>query len=339
MRNINCKEVLLILASLLMIGMITWFAVGAEPNSVSFNNEEVYTIDGELKVSVGSENYIVNTPANVDAEIDDTLIITKVLDKDDIKGNSIMFYVRQSFVNVYVGEEQCIKDTSDRNMPYYITPGSYWHCFRLPDDWEGKELRIEIKADVARYAGEIPTIYTGNKNAFVYMALENGMYSLVLCVPIFVFGLALVAFGIFSAKNKLKSRMILLGMFAIATSVWNILEARITQVLFSDIHMAMVVLFSCYYIIPFLAACYLDTYESFHKNRFMRATMYVTLLADPERTVIETYDVWKEKKNYGKVSMGGVRTTYLIDEQGIIIKANDRVKAAEDPEKMLQELE
>lgn len=145
MRNINCKEVLLILASLLMIGMITWFAVGAEPNSVSFNNEEVYTIDGELKVSVGSENYIVNAPANVDAEIDDTLIITKVLDKDDIKGNSIMFYVRQSFVNVYVGEEQCIKDTSDRNMPYYITPGSYWHCFRLPDDWEGKELRIEQK--------------------------------------------------------------------------------------------------------------------------------------------------------------------------------------------------
>ena len=41
------------------------------------------------------------------------------------------------------------------------------------------------------------------------------------------------------------------------------------------------------------------------------------LIADPERTVIETYDVWQEKKNYGKVSMGVVRTTYLIDEQGI----------------------
>ena len=67
--------------------------------------------------------------------------------------------------------------------------------------------------------------------------------------------------------------------------------------------------------------------------------MVFTLLADPDRTVIETYDVWQEKKNYGKVSMGVVRTTYLIDEQGIIIKANDRVKAAEDPEKMLQELE
>ena len=57
-----------------------------------------------------------------------------------------------------------------------------------------------------------------------------------------------------------------------------------------------------------------------------------------ERKVIEAYDVWKEKKNYGKVSMGVVRTTYLIDENGIIIKANDKVKAADDPEKMLQEL-
>ena len=45
------------------------------------------------------------------------------------------------------------------------------------------------------------------------------------------------------------------------------------------------------------------------------------------------------QKNYGKVSMGVVRTTYLIDEQGIIIKANDKVKAADDPEKMLKELE
>ena len=275
-KNINCKKILLILTSIVMVGMIVCFAVAAEPNSVAFNNEEVYTIEGEFKVLAGSETHMVNAPANVEVETDDTIIITKVLDKDDIKGNSIMFYVRQSFVNVYVGDEQCIKDTSDRNMPFYITPGSYWHCFRLPSDWEGKELRIEITADVARYAGEVPTIYTGNKNAFVYMALENGMYSLVLCVPIFVFGLALVAFGIFSARNKLKSRMIFLGLFAIATSVWNILEARITQVLFRDIQMAMVVLFSCYYVIPFLAACYLDTYETFHRNRFMRTAMYST---------------------------------------------------------------
>ena len=60
-----------------------------------------------------------------------------------------------------------------------------------------------------------------------------------------------------------------------------------------------------------------------------------TLLADPERQVIEAYDVWKEKKNYGKVSMGVVRTTYLIDEEGVIIQASDKLKAADDADTML----
>lgn len=80
-----------------------------------------------------------------------------------------------------------------------------------------------------------------------------------------------------------------------------------------------------------------DTVAS-HKRFEEKQNLGFTLLADPERTVIEAYDVWKEKKNYGKVSMGVVRTTYLIDEEGIIIRANDKVKAAEDPQKMLEEL-
>ena len=62
------------------------------------------------------------------------------------------------------------------------------------------------------------------------------------------------------------------------------------------------------------------------------------LLSDPELKVIQAYDVWKEKKNYGKLSMGVVRTTYLIDETGIIVKAIDKVKAAENPGQMLEEL-
>ena len=59
-------------------------------------------------------------------------------------------------------------------------------------------------------------------------------------------------------------------------------------------------------------------------------------LATPCRVIRTKKKV--KKKNYGKVSMGVVRTTYFIDEHGIIVKANDKVKAADDPGKMLQEL-
>lgn len=61
-----------------------------------------------------------------------------------------------------------------------------------------------------------------------------------------------------------------------------------------------------------------------------------TILSDPDLSTISGYDVWKEKKQYGRSYMGVVRTTYLIDESGIIIMANDKVKAADDYAKMLE---
>ncbi len=62
------------------------------------------------------------------------------------------------------------------------------------------------------------------------------------------------------------------------------------------------------------------------------------LLSDTELTAIKAYDVWQEKKMYGKVSMGVVRTTYLIDEKGNIEKVFKKVKAADNPQQMLDEL-
>ena len=73
-----------------------------------------------------------------------------------------------------------------------------------------------------------------------------------------------------------------------------------------------------------------------HKKFEEKYGLPFTLLSDTELEVIQAYDVWKEKKNYGKVSMGVVRTTYLIDEKGVIVKAMDKVKAAENPQDMLE---
>ncbi len=75
-----------------------------------------------------------------------------------------------------------------------------------------------------------------------------------------------------------------------------------------------------------------------HKRFEEKHGLPFTLLSDTEKTVIEAYDVWREKKLYGKVSYGVVRTTYLIDEDGVIIRAFDKVKAADNPAQMLGEL-
>ncbi|MBQ4450921.1 MAG: thioredoxin-dependent thiol peroxidase [Clostridia bacterium] len=75
-----------------------------------------------------------------------------------------------------------------------------------------------------------------------------------------------------------------------------------------------------------------------HKRFEQAHALPFILLSDPEKQVIQAYGVWQEKKNYGKVTMGVVRSTYLIDENGVIQKAFENVKAADNPARMLQEV-
>ena len=75
-----------------------------------------------------------------------------------------------------------------------------------------------------------------------------------------------------------------------------------------------------------------------HKKFEEKFGLPFTLLSDTELAAIKAYDVWKEKTMCGKTSMGVVRTTYLIDENGVIVKAFGNVKAAENPAKMLSEV-
>ncbi len=75
-----------------------------------------------------------------------------------------------------------------------------------------------------------------------------------------------------------------------------------------------------------------------HKKFADKYGLPFTLLSDPELEVIQKYDVWQEKNMYGKKVMGVVRSTYLIDEEGIIKEAFTKVKAGENAAQMLETL-
>ena len=80
-----------------------------------------------------------------------------------------------------------------------------------------------------------------------------------------------------------------------------------------------------------------DTVAS-HKKFEEKYGLPFTLLSNPDLDVIQQYEAWGEKKMYGKTSYGVIRTTYLIAEEGMIIKAYGKVKAADNPQQMLEDL-
>lgn len=77
-----------------------------------------------------------------------------------------------------------------------------------------------------------------------------------------------------------------------------------------------------------------DSFNS-HLNFATKYNLPFVLLSDTELSVIQSYGVWKEKNLYGKVSMGVVRTTFLIDEQGIIQAVMPKVKPDTNADEIL----
>ena len=76
-----------------------------------------------------------------------------------------------------------------------------------------------------------------------------------------------------------------------------------------------------------------------HINFKSKYDLPFTLLSDESTKMLEDYDVYKEKSMYGRKYKGIIRTTYLINEEGTIIYANDKVKAKEDATNMIKVLD
>ena len=79
--------------------------------------------------------------------------------------------------------------------------------------------------------------------------------------------------------------------------------------------------------------------QASHQRFAEKYDLPFVLLSDPELTAIQTYGVWQEKKNYGKVSMGVVRSTFVINGEGVIEKVMPKVKPDTNAAEILAYLE
>ncbi len=79
--------------------------------------------------------------------------------------------------------------------------------------------------------------------------------------------------------------------------------------------------------------------EKSHQGFAEKHGLPFILLADPELSIIKAFDVWQEKKLYGKVSYGVVRSTFVIDENGVIEKVFEKAKPDTNAQEILEYLE
>ncbi len=78
--------------------------------------------------------------------------------------------------------------------------------------------------------------------------------------------------------------------------------------------------------------------ETSHKKFIKKYGLKFNLIADTEKKILQDYGVWGEKVNYGKTYMGVLRTTFVIDEKGIIEKVFSKVDTKEHTSQITKEL-
>lgn len=278
-RSSDKSTVLLIILFCVFITLFLWIFVRQKVEDVRFDSEEAKPITGEFTVTVNEEQFSTPLPAAVDAKAGDCIVITKTLSSSDVLGNSLIFYVKQSWVRVFLDGELQVESDRERNLPFPMIPGSYWYFFRLPADYEGKTLQIEILPCFDNYAKELPEIYSGTKASFIYMVLKQGAFSMLVSIPTLILGAGILIMGMCLRHKMIAKRLVRFGLFAIVTSGWSLMESRITQLFYGNMVIASYLLFSCFYLIPVLAVSFLLTFDSISRKKYMRVLFWISAAA------------------------------------------------------------
>lgn len=258
------------------IGVFIWLLHHTAGQDVRFDNEKSFllaegwsseTAEGEKKISL---------PAQVKSRAGETAVFSCVLKEQEQFCNGIMFRSYHQFVRVYLEEDLLYEYGQDNIDGIHKSPGSAWQFVRLPADYVGKKLRIELTSVYDAQAGMISEVWMGTKNSLVFQVLELAMPAILLNFPIICIGFLLVAVSFLFKDRESVRKIRSLGLFCITVSAWILLESRITQFVAGSIIASLDLLFLIFDAIPVIGIYFLMSYREFRGSRMMKGLLLIS---------------------------------------------------------------
>ena len=148
-RKEKSKERLRVFALYLILAMVIvlliWMNKETASNTIGFDNENVYALAEGWTMQYGGKTLQVALPLDSSAEAEEPVTYTRILEAQDSYCNMIMFHSSHQRIKIYLDGELLYTFGYGQSTPVHSSVGSAWQYTRLPEDWEGKELRIETR--------------------------------------------------------------------------------------------------------------------------------------------------------------------------------------------------
>lgn len=267
----------------LFIGIYLVSSQFGTPSHATFDSEPVFLLDTVWHNTL-DDTEISSLPAKFPYTPDYTYTAyTTLSDFSDKKVDSLCFRASQSIVSVWIDgesvfdqeEHQQYKRSAFSGKAY----GSQWIIIQLPEDYAGKELRIQSTSSHEKYAGVLKTIYVGTKSSLLYYMIHIYGISFVAAAIFFIISSILFLLGLFFFIKKIPVRQLLLySLFGILSSFWMMGESNMIQ-FFTDrlvaVHNVTMLVLN---LIPVPILFAFSDLPDFRYRKFCQVTVHIQLV-------------------------------------------------------------
>lgn len=268
------------LGILFLLGLFSTFLVKKNEYG-GFHIDQSQKLMNSFEISWGDNKIQTTLPAMIKNEDKKTIYITTVLHKDDLEnGNSILFRNRQSRAKVYIDGALVFDSGKAFLKPFVMGYGSFWKSLPLGDDYDGKTLTIELQPGykINAVSGYIPAVYFGTQASFIAMILEKAIWSLIPSLILIMIGVYDIINGLFAIHRKKAGQMLFLGLFAVDTGVWMLIECHILELFINNMLIAIYMSYLTYGLMPVLLVRYLLSYDEFSDKIYLKGIYFIGIV-------------------------------------------------------------
>lgn len=229
---------------------------------------EITTEDGTTKIS--SLPYYGKSDA-------DEIVVAKRAVSANMCGETLCFLSADKRLQIFVDDELIYSFGMDDQLVIGRTPGSVMVFADIPDDSEGKIIKIKMQSPYEDYATYMTQMVVGDRDVVILYFLKNEIFALICCLGILVCGIILLIFATVQIRSKQNpAKLFSLGMYFIVLFAYHLIETKVPMIFYGNQVLYSNLIFLSLMMAPFFTELYLFAVSD-HYKKLMRILIYITV--------------------------------------------------------------
>lgn len=277
--KIDKKLYIIIGVSLLTVYICLYIIINCPTEDISFNSEPVVKWNENWNVTFQDGSIkAISLPFVLPENSKEIVTITKSLPEKDAEEMSICMRAPFQKIIAYVDGKIIYKYGFDNNKYPKKNIGAAWALFRLPNDCEGKELRLDIYSQCDRYLYDINDVYMGDKSAVLFSIFHEYSFNLIMVMILFTSAIIMFILHFFTNTGFDRDySLIYLSLFSILSGIWILGESKTLQFFIGNQFLIYNIAFFAFFLFPLPMTVYIDTCYKRHHPRFANILFYLFL--------------------------------------------------------------